>query len=72
MYIKRYSSSNTRGIKLHIYRTSIVQQRGKGKQRFVKAGQAGSRGGCLKNGGAGTLLRIMTSLKSQKISSRTR
>ena len=31
---------------------------GEGKQ-ILKKGQAGSRGGCLKRGGAGTLLRTM-------------
>ena len=28
----------------------VEQKRGEGKQRFKKGGQAGSRGGCLKNG----------------------
>ena len=32
-----------------------TEKRG-GKQRFLKGGQAGSRGGCLKKGGAGTPL----------------
>ena len=40
----------------------MEQKRGEGKQKFLKKGgeQAGSRGGCLKKGGAGTLLRTMT------------
>ena len=39
----------------------VEQKRGEGKQRSQRrgGGQAGSRGGCLKKGGAGTLLRTM-------------
>ena len=29
----------------------MERKRGEGKQRFLKGGQAGSRGGCLKKGG---------------------
>ena len=35
------------------------QRRGKGKQRFKKGGQVGSRGECLKKEDAGTPLRTM-------------
>ena len=37
----------------------MEQKRGGGKTKILKRGQAGSRGGCVKMGGAGTPLRTM-------------
>ena len=46
----------------------MEKKRGEGKQRFWKEEQAGSRGGWLKKGGAGTPLRTMEwGVKGQKI-----